>query len=500
MRKKVLLGLDLGTTGCRAEIFSPTGQSLGRAYREYGLCTPEPGAAEQEPAEWWDNLLSCIRDVLCSSGTAGAQVAAIGVSAQGHSWLPVGENLRPLRRAMTWLDTRADTLAQSLLTAYGVEFWGTVAGKLPGAWHMLPQLLWLRDNDPQTLEGARALLCAHDWLVGKLCGRPMTDYTTAAASLLLDITTCTWRDELLAEYAIEPGLLPPLVPAGTVAGTVCAPELLTLGIADDTPVAVGSQDQKCAALAAGLESGVATASLGTATALVAPIDTPRFDHRHGAIPCFPFLERDRHVLEAPLATTGGALRWWRDILGGAAQVEYASLMRLAARARPGSDGVVFFPYLAGAGAPHWQGSARGGFNGLSLRSGTGEMVRAVLEATAYDLRECLDGMRRAGCSVKRLRVFGGGARSRLWCAIIAAVCRCPVEVCADSEMAVRGAAMFAASAAGMAREALRLPVHTVKPFPRWMELYDNAFLRYQKARSAYWQLDTALSAEDGATR
>jgi xylulokinase len=483
-----LLALDLGTSGCRAELFGLDGRNLARCHQEYGLLSPEPGAAEQDADMWWAELAGCVRAALVQAGATHVQ--AIGVSAQGHSWLPVDAQLRPLRPALTWLDARSGPQARRLLEQYGADFWGALAGKLPGQWHMLPQLLWLREHDPQSLAGARHLLCAHDYLVARLTGEIVTDYTNAATTLLFDIAQGQWSERLLADWDVDRALLPKVKPAGTLAGTLTPDAARELGLSPGLPVAVGAQDQKCAALAAGLRLGTATASLGTATAIIAMADEPRFSPQHGAIPCFPYLQRGEWVLEAPLATSGGAMRWWRDVL----PTTYDKMVHAAKRVPPGAEGVLFFPYLAGAAAPFWHGDLRGAFCGLGLSHSSAHMTRAVLESVAYDIRANLDCMRALGCDLDRLILFGGGARSNLWPQIIAAVCPVPVEAGSDVEAATRGAAMLAALGLGLDPAPLKMLVRPVTVPPLWREAYQPLRLAYDGARALYFNFDTRLGS------
>lgn len=506
-----LLALDLGTSGCRAALFGLDGRCLARRHAEYGLLSPEPGAAEQDPDVWWQSLVSCVRGA--QQEAPDARVLAVGVSAQGHSWAPVDANLRPLRRALTWLDARAGEQARGLLERHGADLWGRLAGKLPGQWHMLPQLLWLREHDPDSLAGAWRFLCAHDFLIARLTGETVTDYTNAATTLLFDIAGGTWAGALLKEYAVYAGLLPEVRPAGSLAGGLTEAAAAELGLPAGTPVAVGAQDQKCAALAAGLAPGTATASLGTATAVIARAEAPRFSPEHGGIPCFPYLAQGQWVLEAPLATTGGALRWLRDTLqspvGGVTDPDrpgsvtpptgdsevlggYGQMIAAAEAVPPGAEGVLFFPYLAGAGAPFWRGDTRGAFCGLTLGSGPGHMTRAVLEAAAYDIAANLEHMRALGSAIERLVLFGGGARSALWPDIIAAVCEVPVLAGADSEAASRGAAMLAGLALGLNTSPLRLPVAPVQTREDWRAAYGTLRSAFDQAREAYLAFDGRL--------
>ncbi len=480
---EVLLALDLGTSGCRAEIFSLQGQRVAGHYCEYGLLSSTPGAAEQEAQTWLQALGDCVRSAFSQLKQDRVHILAIGISAQGHSWLPVNSQLEPLRPALTWLDTRAADYARMLVEKYGVEFWGCVAGKLPGPWHMLPQLLWLRDNEASSLKSARYFLCAHDYLLACLTGEIVTEATNAATTLLFNIVSLSWEESLLDEWEIEPTYLPRLSQAGTTGGFLRQEIASQWGLPAKIPVAVGAQDQKCAALAAGIQAGVATASLGTATAISALTPKPCFSLEQGAIPCFPFLCPGSWILEAPLTTTGGALRWLRNVLHAAS---YEALIADAQNISPGSAGVLFFPYLAGAGAPFWQPELSGAFVGLSLGCESGHLTRALLEAVAYDIYANLEFMNALGSPIERLVLFGGGARSLLWPQIIAAVCGLPTSAGAETEAASRGAAMLAAQAIDIDPAPFSLSVEDVPVPGGWEEIYQPLKEVYAQTRQAYF--------------
>jgi xylulokinase len=394
----------------------------------------------------------------------------------------------PLRPALTWLDARAGDHARRLLADDPLDFWGAHAGKQPGQWHLLPQLLWLRETEPQVMAQARHVMFVHDYLLTCLTGRRVADFTIAAGSLLFDLETWEWSPQLLTEYEIPREMLPELLPAGTPAGNLTAAAAAELGLAEDVIVAVGAQDQKAAALAAGIDARTATISLGTSTAITAWLDHPRFCSEHGSIPCFPYLQRGQYVLEAPLATAGGALRWLRDVVGQKGQAGYAALIAQAESVQPGSDGVLFFPYLAGAASPYWRGDARGGFCGLSLHSGQGHLTRSVLEAIAYDIRANLEQMKALGCPIERMFLFGGGARSGLWPQIIAAVCGVPTFASTEAEAATRGAAMFAAAAVGADPSPFMLPADPIAAPPGWSQQYELAYQGWAASRDRFWQL------------
>jgi len=492
--QRIVLSVDLGTNGCRAAAYDAKGARLGTHHVEYGLTHPEPGAAEQEAEGWWSAARACVRAVVDQLDDPSS-VVAIGVSAQGHSWVPTSADFRALRPALTWLDTRAAGVAAQLLKAKGAHFWGHTAGKVPGAWHTLAQILWLREREPAVQKAAAWYLYAHDFLIGRLTGNAVTDYTTAAASLLYDVTNFQWDRQIALEWRVDVDRFATPVQSGSVAGGLRWQVAGELGLPAGIPVAVGAQDQKCAALGAGLEPGVATASLGTATAITALAARPTFDEAT-AIPCFPYLVKNSWVLEAPLTTTGAAVRWLRDLLVGfgADDVSYAAVDRIAEDAVPGCDGVRFFPYLAGAGAPHWLGDVAGAFVGLKLDTRPADIARSVLESVGFEIRTNLDAMRGQNVAIERFRVFGGGAKSDLWCQMIADICRVPVERCVDVETAAMGAAMLALVAAGVFPTAAQAQ-DAIGHGREWFEpsaepAYEDSYRQYCNMRTVYWRMNS----------
>lgn len=502
MAGRFIAAIDLGTGSCRAELFAPDGSSLGRHSVEYAVLTVEPGAAEQDAEGWWDAACACLRATLREAGVAGTDVGAVGVSAQGHSWVPTDERFRPLRNALTWLDRRAARHAAELLEERGAEFWGSLAGKAPGPWHLLPQLLWLRETEPDTLRATAHLLTAHDFVIARLTGRAVTDHTSAATTLLFDIAGLEWNQAVLQAYRVDRRLLPHPVASGTLVDRLTPGAAEATGLSSDTIAVTGAQDQKCAAYGAGLADGIATASLGTATAIETLLERPLFDPAL-PIPCFPYLAPGLWVLEAAITTTGGAVTWLRDALRPVdPMVSHGGISELAESAPPGSHGVVFLPFPAGAGTPHWRFGATGAFSGITLAADIRDLARAVLEGCCYEIATALEAMRATGARINTLHVFGGGARSEPWMRILAAACGVPVCVCTEAETALRGAAMLAARGvlgtrrgAGLI-DALRSDTHPVAADRSLTELYGPLMSRYCRARDSYWAFDRTLDTED----
>ncbi|NLE43808.1 MAG: hypothetical protein GX620_03720 [Chloroflexi bacterium] len=440
-----LLSVDLGTTGCKAAVCTVTGRILGANTIEYPLIYPAPGFVEQDTNLWWALSLQAMRAALDVSEIPAETIRAVSVSTQGISFAPVDRSGLVLRNAINWLDTRAVEQAARIKARIGDTGLFQITGKLPSAAYVLPKLMWLREHEPRLVDRTAKFLMAHDFLIYRLCGAVVTDYSMAGGSALLDVRSLAWSEVLLSEFGVDRDQLPELAWSGTVAGKLTRQVAEEVGLVPGIPVVVGGQDQKCAALGAAIRPGVSTVSLGTASAITSLTEAPILDP-HRRIPTFPFVMAGLWDLEGVISTAGAAMKWARDTL--CAGRDYTALDDLAATSPPGAHGVRFYPHLAGATSPVWQSEARGAFLGLSLATDQADIVRSVLEGVAFQIRSNLDVMEEL-TRVERLVLFGGGARSRLWASIIAAVSGKPVQVAQVVDVANWGACILAGVGCGL---------------------------------------------------
>jgi xylulokinase len=317
---------------------------------------------------------------------------------------------------------------------------------------------------------------------------------------LLDPRTKTWSTEALEATGIDPRMLPELGDATKAVGSITAGFAEASGLSPDTVVAVGCGDEMAATLGAGVfEPGEVCDVVGTAEPVCAASAEPREDPTM-LVECHPHADPDAWLLENPGFVSGGNLRWWRDQfaleerrneengLGDA----YDQLSEEASRIPAGSDGLVFLPAMQGAMAPEWNGAARGVFYGLTLAHTRDHMTRAILEGSAFALRDILEAMGAAGLGVRRLTIVGGGAKGPLWRQIKADVTGLPVRVPESVETTATGAAILAAVGSGVHASvaeavdgfvAFRPEEH--EPDPAAREVYDEAYRRY---RALYFAL------------
>ena len=442
----ILLGIDLGTTGCKAALCSAEGDLLGESYLEYPLIKPAPGVVEQDADQWWTLTQEAIRQAIRVAGVDGSTVRALSVSSQGISFVPVDAAGHPLGNAINWLDTRAAAEAEAILSRYAEADLFRLTGKRASPVYVLPKLLWLREHQPDLYRRTHKFLMAHDFLIFKFSGQLVTDHSMAGGTLLYDITRLGWSTELIDIFDLALEQLPEIKWAGTSLGPLKSEVAEMLGLNESAIVVVGGQDQKCAALGANIRPGVATVSLGTASAISCLTERPLLDAER-RIPVFPFVVPGYWDLEGVVGTAGGALRWVRETLFS--DTEYKTLDRMAADSPPGANGVCFYPHLSGASSPHWRADVLGAFLGLTLAAGLGDIVRSVLEGVAFQIRANLEVMETLGINIDELILFGGGAHSTLWPQLISDITGKPATVTGMVDVANWGACVLAGLGAGL---------------------------------------------------
>lgn len=464
------LGIDLGTTGVRASIYDENLRELGEKYIEYPLITLSDDNIEQDAELWWKLSCEATRAAVCAACVRPDDVGAVGISSQGISVVPVDANFRPTRNAVSWLDRRAGVELSGILNHYTPERLYAITGKLPSPSYTLPILLWLMRHERETLEGCAYLLLAHDFLVSKMTGIAAGEHTLASGTMLYDISGACWSVELTQGFGVPLEKLPPLLRGGELAGSLRTEAAEAMGISTGAKVYVGGQDQKCASFASGLEEGIATISLGTASA-VECLGTPCF---LSGIPAFTYFTPGATVLEGVILTAGMALRWLRDtLLPG---VSYSVIDEMA-RSSIGRTRLLFHPYLSGEGSPGWNSERTASFHGLSLHTNASDIACAVMEGVAFEVTRNL----RAMGGARELRVFGGGAKSSVWRQIIADCTGLPVKSLITNETACLGAAMLAACGAGyFDPQPLIAETEGLEPDARLQEFYKEKFDRYQE--------------------
>jgi xylulokinase len=501
-----LLGIDLGTTGVKAALFAvDDGRVLADAFFEYPLSHPHPGWAEQNPAEWWQATVAAIQTCLKQGSEQGIQpgdVRGIGLSGQMHGVVLLDERHAVVRPCIIWADQRSEAQCRWMTERVGasqlIEYVSNPA--LTG--FSAPKLLWIRDNEPELFARARTMLLPKDYIRYLLTGELAMEISDAAGTCLLDVKHGVWSQEVLSALDLNPALLPPVVPADAISGRITASVAALTGLSVDTPVAGGGADNACGAVGNGVVApGLGLVSVGTSGIVLAYADTPQVD-MSGPVPrVHTFNHAVPHAWYLMGVTQGAglSLRWVRDNIGLPERAlerwtgldAYELLAKEAESIAPGSDGLLFLPYLQGERTPHLDAYARGGWIGLTASHDRRHLIRSVLEGVAFSLKDCLAIISEQGLRIEQMRATGGGAKSPLWRQIIADVLGTELVLTSASEGPAFGGALLAGVASGVygsVQEACEQTVHiTERTAPR-----AEVAAAYAQAYATYRALYPAL--------
>ena len=484
-----VIGCDIGSQGTNTALYAADGALVASAYEGYDVLFPRPGWAEQDPRLWIEALHKTIRQVVAHVDASAVKAISFGSQLDGMVACDAGG--KPLRNAMIWMDRRAEAQVAELAEHVSREAFYLHTGANLDSSHAVFKALWIRDEEPEVFARAAKLMPPGSYAVQEASGLSVVDYSNASSLALLDPRTRTWSVEVLAAVGLDPALLPELAPGTRGVGRVTDAFASATGLARETCVVVGCGDEMAATLGAGVFAPVEVCDVvGTAEPVCAVSSTPRQDLTM-LVECHPHGDPDSWLLENPGFVSGGNLRWWRDHFWGA-EASYDDICAPAAEVAAGAEGLVFLPCMQGAMAPEWNGAARGVFSGLSLAHTRAHMTRALLEGSAFALRDILEAMRNAGLEVRRLTIVGGGAKGALWRQIKSDVTGLPVRVPENIETTATGAAILAAVGAGVFPDIssavsafVRYRPEEHAPDPERRDVYDEAYRRY---RDVYFAL------------
>lgn len=488
-----LMGIDVGTTGIKALLIDEKGAIVSRSFEEYPLYTPFPGWSEQMPEDWWRATREALKDLTSSSDIKPSEVTALGLTGQMHGSVFLGKDHDVLRPAILWNDQRTGTECEIITKTVGKERLIEITGNPALAGFTAPKILWVKRNQPEIYERTRKVLLPKDYVRLKLTGDFATDVADASGTLLLEVKRREWSDRLLDALDIDRDFLPEVFESPEVTGELTSEAATSTGLKKGTPVVAGAGDQAAGAVGTGIvREGLVSTNIGTSGVVFTPFDVFRADPQ-GRLHAFCHAVPGKWHLMGVMLSAGGSFRWFRDNLG---DLE-ASLARLtdvdpydlltseAARAPPGSEGLIFLPYLIGERTPYPDPNARGVFFGLTLRHSKNHMVRSVMEGVTYGLRDSLEIMRELGLRAEQVRVAGGGGRSVLWRQILADTFGADIVTTNVEEGTSFGAALLAGVGSGVYESVERACDQTIRitskisPDEKRIRLYDGYYKIYR---------------------
>lgn len=491
--EKYLLGIDIGTSACKIAVFNKQGEVLSTATGDYAVYYPKQGWAEQNPEEWWVAVCSAIKEALEKSSIDPKQIAGVGIDGQSWSAIAVDEEGNVLTNTPIWMDTRAQDICEELNEKIGADTIFDLAGNSLQPSYTTAKIIWYQKNMPEVYEKIDKILQSNSYIAYKLTGNMTQDVSQGYGFHCFDMHTGTWDDEMCEKLGIPRSFLPEIYACHEVVGMVTEKAAKECGLAIGTPVVAGGLDAACGTLGTGvIHNGETQEQGGQAGGMSICTDTytadPRLILSYHVVPnCW--------LLQGGTTGGGGVMRWLEREFADyereeGKRVGKSSLQLFNEEAEvisPGSDGVVFLPYMSGERSPIWDPNAKGIFYGLDFSKTKGHFIRAAMEGVALSLKHNLEIAEEAGAKVEVLRAMGGSANSLLWTQIKSDVTGKPIVVPSSDTATTLGAVILAGVGIGMYKdfeEAVELTVEN----KRFHEPNQEHFKAYEKNYEIYLEL------------
>ncbi|MFX1388882.1 MAG: FGGY-family carbohydrate kinase [Promethearchaeota archaeon] len=483
--------LDLGTTGCRTFIFDLSGSIIASDYQEWESFYPSPSFVEQDANVWWKSIKITIENAIKKSGIDKTDIVSLSVTNQRETIVPVDREGNPLHNALVWQDRRTIDQVDFIKSKIGVDKIYNTTGLTIDPYFSATKILWFKDEKPEIYQKTHKFLLVSDFIIHKLTGKFCTDFSNASRTMLFDINNLKYSEEISSEMEIDLDKMPETIPSGVEVGEIETDETL---FDKKTLVVTGAGDQQSAALGVGVVSpGEVKCTTGTGSFILAYLSKPNFDPMKRVL-CSCHAIPGSWVQEASIFTSGAVLRWFRDQLGHAecAQVQegqdpYDTITAKAHESPLGANGLLLIPHFVGAGAPYWNPHAKGVIFGLALGHERKDLYRAVLEGVAFEIRRNIEVFRELQIETKELMLTGGGSRSDFWNQIYSDVLGIPCVRNVIEESTSLGAAILAASGAGIFPDISKAAENLCKIDKKWLPNNDR-YKSYQK----YYKLSTEL--------
>ena len=446
--QRLLLGIDVSTTGAKALLIDQNGRVISSATTPLTLSTPRPLWSEQDPHQWWVGITGSIRKALAQANVPGDSIAAIGLTGQMHGLVMLNKAGEVLRPAILWNDQRTGSQCERIRSRIGVERLIQITGNDALTGFTAPKILWVQENEPEIFAETGHILLPKDYIRYKLTAEFAMDRAGGSGTILFDLKKRTWSAEVLADLEIPAEWLPPTFEGSQVTGQITPQAAAETGLTVGTPVVGGAGDQAAQAVGVGaIEPGIIALTLGTSGVVFAPTESPLIEPQ-GRLHAFCHALPQRWHFMGVMLSAAGSLQWHRDTI--APELSFDELVDEALDISPGSEGLLFLPYLTGERTPYPDPFARGAWVGLTIRHRRAHMTRAVLEGVAFGLKDSFTLIQEAGLgTIDQVRISGGGAKSQLWKQILADILGVELVTVNTTEGAALGAALLAGVAAGL---------------------------------------------------
>lgn len=469
------IGIDLGTSAVKMLLMRDDGKIVNSVTKSYPISFPYTGWSEQNPEDWLRETKRGLIELMAEYPKE--ELVGISFGGQMHGLVVLDENDRVIRPAILWNDGRSSEETEFLNTSVGRNVLSERTANIAFAGFTLPKILWMKKHEPDLFSKIRRIMLPKDYLIYMLSGEFCTDFSDASGTLLLDVKNRSWSKEMLELCNLNINQLPKLCESYEQVGTLRKEVAEELDFKPTVKIIAGAGDNAAAAIGTGtIGEGRCNISLGTSGTIFISSTHFKVDS-FNALHSFAHADGNFHLMGCMLSAASANQWWCKNILGTTHyDEEQANIQKL------GENNVYFLPYLMGERSPHNNPFARAMFVGMSLDTNREDMVQAVLEGVAFGLRDSFEIARELGIKVNRTKICGGGAKSLLWCKIIANVMNVTVEIPEQDEGPALGAAILAAVGSGFYQDL----ESAVSRIVRVKDSIEPEEILVKKYEQAYW--------------
>ncbi len=500
--KNFTIGIDIGTTSTKTIMIDEKGDVISSATEDYPLDVPKAGWAQQKPSDWYQATIDTIKMVMEESNTDPADIKAIGLSGQMHGSVFMDKENEVIRPAILWCDQRTEKQCREIYDIFGYKNFIKLSFNkaLPG--FTAPKILWLRENEPENYKKVDHIILPKDYVRFMLSGIFATEVSDAAGTIMMDIAKRDWSEEILDGLDINKDLLPPVYESQVITSKINKRAADLTGLIEGTPIVGGASDNAAGAIGSGIiREGLVSDSIGTSGVVFATSDKPLHDPE-GRVHAFCHAVPGKWHFTGVTLSAAGSLKWYYEGFGANNKFQrkfpdkngYELLNKQAESIEPGSESLIFLPYLSGERTPHGDPYARGVFFGISYRHTQDHFVRSIMEGVSFSQLDCLDIIKEQKIKPDKVVMFGGGAKSKVWRQILADILNINIVTLNIEEGPAYGAALLAGVGSGMYENVEDACSQTIKEVSNTKPVQKNVE-KYKKLYPIYKSLYSALKGE-----
>lgn len=481
---KYVIGVDLGTSAVKILLVNQKGEVCSEVSKAYPLIIEKSGYSEQNPEEWVEKTKAGLAELIEHANVDVKDIEGISFSGQMHGLVLLDQEYQVLRNAILWNDTRTTEQCKEIYEAVGKQKLLEVTKNPALEGFTLPKILWVKEHEPEIFEHARVFLLPKDYLRYRITGNIHMEYSDAAGTLLLDVAKREWSQEILDVFGLSPEFCPTLVESHAHVGNVTDTFARETGLSETVKVFAGGADNACGAIGSGiLTEGKTLCSIGTSGVVLSYEERNDLDFE-GKVHYFNHGEENAYYTMGVTLAAGYSLSWFKDTF--AEHEAFDQFLAGVDEVSPGSNGLLFTPYIVGERTPHADSNIRGSFIGIDAAHERKHFARAVLEGITFSLNESIEIFRSSGKTIDSIVSIGGGAKNETWLQMQADIFNAKIEKLTSEQGPGMGAAMLAAYGCGWfaslkeCAEGFIQTAKTYEPIPENVEVYNKIFAIYQQ--------------------